>query len=146
MPVYTLDNEDLARAYSALGEFLVEFQITCWNLRFCYLTLLKRHGLANMALAEVLIHSKDMSESLLIDSFRSAYLNAFKDRETQDQIKKAHKRFRDLLEKRTRLCTESGGLAKMSFSWQTTSRKRTVSKRFGKTQALSALTCHPSTI
>jgi hypothetical protein len=56
-----------------------------------------------MALAEVLIHSKDMSESLLIDSFRSAYLNAFKDKETQDQIKKTHKRFRDLLEKRNQI-------------------------------------------
>ena len=77
--------------------------MTCWQIRFCYLNLLKRHGLTDVSLAGMMVHSKDMSESLLIDSFRSAHLKAFDDDETRSQVNIAHKRFRKLLEERNRI-------------------------------------------
>lgn len=102
-PLHELTDKERDRIHIAIGRFVVEFQMICFFVRFCYANILKLHHLTDLNLIRVMIDDKNMSESLLIDSLRSACLIAFSDDETRKLVKRMHKIFRQLLEERNRI-------------------------------------------
>ncbi len=94
------ERADLEPIYSAIGEFVVDFQWVCFLMRFCYLNLFKRCGLQTHLPADVLLYSKELSDNVMNDAFEAAYCGIFQDQETRRTVRAIHKMFKGLIESR----------------------------------------------